>query len=125
MNLSRNDPRIQVFTHPFFPNEDFQIYLNACDVVTLPFTEVLTSGTAITALGFGKPVILPALGCLPELINDGAGILYDPRDSQNLGEAMLAIRHWDLGKAGAAALECARVLDWKGIAEKVNHVYRS
>ena len=125
IELAKRDSRILVFTHPFFPNDDFQIYLNACDVVTLPFAEVLTSGTAITALGFGKPLILPALGCLPELINEDAGILFDAQDPEGLGTAMTEIQRWNLEKAGAAALGCARVLDWRGIAKKIACLYRS
>ncbi|MBB27483.1 MAG: hypothetical protein CME25_01090 [Gemmatimonadetes bacterium] len=124
IELAKGDPRILVFTNPFFPNDDFQIYLNASDVVTLPFSEVLTSGTAITALGFGKPVILPALGCLSELIDEEAGILFDASNPHGLGTAMEEIRRWDLEQAGDAALACARVLDWSGIAKKISELYR-
>lgn len=123
--LAEEDERIRVFTHSFFPNEDFQIYLNAADVVVLPFSQVLTSGSAIAALSFGKPVILPAIGCLPELVDDSMGILYDPKDSGALSNALLDIRRRDLNAAGRAAFERARSLDWGGIAERVAEVYRA
>ncbi len=123
--LAEDDERIRVFTHSFFPNEDFQIYLNAADVVVLPFSQVLTSGSAIAALSFGKPVIVPALGCLPELVDDSMGILYDPNDSGALSKAMLDVRRRDLGRAGRAAFARAKSLDWQRIASRVAEVYRA
>ena len=123
--LAEEDERIHVFTHSFFPNEDFQIYLNAADVAVLPFSQVLTSGSAIAALSFGKPVIVPALGCLPELVDESMGILYDPKDSRALSNALLDIRRRDLDEAGRAAFERARSLDWRGIAKRVAEVYRA
>jgi beta-1,4-mannosyltransferase len=44
-----------------------QDYLRAADLIVLPYTEILNSGTAILALSFDRPVLLPALGALPEL----------------------------------------------------------
>ena len=117
--LAGRDGRILVFSSPYFPNEAFQVYLNASDVVVLPFSDVLTSGTAITALSFGKPVILPRVGCLPELIDDTMGILYDPGDKRGLEEALAQIRGRDLEAAGRSALSRARALDWDGIAAQV------
>ncbi len=122
--LTERDERILVFTSPFFENDEFQIYLNAADVVTLPFSEVLTSGTAISALSFGKPVVLPGRGCLPELIDETMGVLYDPKEAQGLERALVEIRERDLEAAGRAGFERAQSLDWDGIAERVAQVYR-
>ena len=122
---AEEDERIHVFTHTFFPNEDFQIYLNAADVVVLPFSQVLTSGSAIAALSFGKPVIVPALGCLPELVDDSMGILYNPKDTGALSKALLDIRRRDLDKAGREAFARAKSLDWGRIASRVAEVYRA
>jgi glycosyltransferase involved in cell wall biosynthesis len=117
------DGRIRIFTSSFFQDNEFQVYLNAADVVVLPFVDVLTSGSAITAMSFGKPVILPRLGCLPELADDTMGLLYDPARPGALEEAFAAIRGRDLKAAGCAALARARALDWEGIASQVAEVY--
>ncbi len=124
MALADRDERVRVFTSSFFPNEDFQIYLNAADVAVLPFSEVLTSGSAIAALSFGKPVVLPGLGCLPELIDETMGILYDVGDAHGLEQALVEVRKRDLKAAGRAALERARSLDWDDIASRVAALYR-
>lgn len=73
----QHDVRILTFVSPFFEREEFQTYLNAADIAVLPFVDVLTSGSAILALSFGLPVILPEIGCLSELIDDSMGILFD------------------------------------------------
>jgi len=122
--LAAPDGRILVFTSEYFPKDDFQIYLNGADVTVLPFSEVLTSGSAITSLSFGRPVILPRLGCLPELIDESMGVLYDPREAQGLEKALVEIREKDLEAAGRAAYERAKSLEWDGIAARVAEVYR-
>ena len=123
-SLAAQDERIRVFTSPYFANADFQLYLNSADVAVLPFAAVLTSGSAITALSFGLPVVLPRLGCLPELIDERMGLLYDPEDQRGLEKALVQIRTLDLKAAGRVALERARELDWKGIAARIAQLYR-
>jgi beta-1,4-mannosyltransferase len=98
--------------------------LNAADVAVLPFLDVLTSGSAILALSFGKPVILPDIGCLPELIDDSMGQLFDPKNTNGLKEAMAAIRERDVTVLSTAAFERAESLHWDGIAERLAVLYR-
>ena len=119
------DDRVLVFTDPYFPEADFQIYLNAADAVVLPFAEVLTSGSAITALSFGTPVILPRRGCLPELIDDSMGILFDPDDDEGLERALSQIRGLDLQAAGEAGYRRAQEFGWHDIARLIAEIYTS
>lgn len=74
--LALKDERIELRAASFIPDDEVQGYLNAADVVVLPFSGILTSGSAMLALSFGKPVIAPAMGCLPEELGD-AGLFYD------------------------------------------------
>lgn len=116
--------RVRVWTSDFFDNDEFQIYLNSADVVVLPFSEVLTSGSAITALGFGRPLIVPALGCLTELVDDSIGMTYDPTRPGALQESMATIRRRNPARLGAAARARAESLDWDGIAQQMLAAYR-
>ena len=69
---------------------DMQNYLNAADFVVLPYRQILTSGSAILALSFARPVIAPALGGLGELIDDGVnGFLYDPASPNGLETSLM------------------------------------
>ena len=72
----------------YVADEKMQVYLNACDVVVTPYAEILTSGTAMLALSFGRPVIAPARGFLKDTIVEGCGVLYDPRRPDDLARAM-------------------------------------
>lgn len=122
--LAQDDPRIKVFTSPYFPEADFQIYLNACDVTVFPFAEVLTSGSAITALSFGKPVVIPRLGCLPELIDDNMGVLYDVKANDGLADALVDAKALDQTEAQQATMQRANELNWRDIAADLANVYR-
>lgn len=122
--VARDDQAIRLITSDFFKAEEFQFYLNAADVAVLPFKAVMTSGTAIQALGFGLPVILPRRGCMGDLIDETAGVLYNPEDSGALAEAMRQVREMDLKVASCAALTKARRLDWNGIGDRVAALYQ-
>ncbi len=118
------DPRIVVHTSSFFPSEDFQLYLNAADVVVLPFVDILTSGSAITAMSFARPVIVPGIGCLPELVDKRMGMVYDPNRPDALKEAMVTVQERDLAACGRAAYRQAESLSWESIAGLTLEAYR-
>ena len=123
-SLAANEERIRIHSSRYFPAEEFQYFLNAADVAVLPFTAVLTSGSAIQALGFGTPLIVPRLGCLPELVAGGAGLLYDPAVEGALAGALAAARSLDLDAARRAALQRTREFDWDPIAARIAALYR-
>jgi glycosyltransferase involved in cell wall biosynthesis len=56
----------------FVPTSAVQTYLRAADVVALPFrTEhqtLLTSGSVLLAMGFGRAVVAPRLGCVGDTL---------------------------------------------------------
>jgi glycosyltransferase involved in cell wall biosynthesis len=87
--IARSPQRI-ILHSGFVPDEQLQIYLRGGDAVVAPYLEVLTSGTAMLALSFGRPVIAPSRGFLKDAIVEGCGILYDPADPDGLEQAMLA-----------------------------------
>jgi len=101
------------------PDENIQIFFKAADIVILPFTDILTSGSAILALSFGKAIILPNTGCLPELINDKTGFLFDNhegllkamKDAVNTPKEILL-------EMNKQALNAAKRLSWDNIASK-------
>ena len=82
----------------FIHGEDLQIYFGAADVCVLPYRQVTTSGAALLAFSFGKPIIAPALGPFPSLVDQARGILYQPGEKGLLG-AVLDTRALDLDEA--------------------------
>ncbi len=117
------DPRI-VLALRFIPDDELQVWLRAADAVVLPFRDILTSGSAILALSFGRPVVAPALGCLPETVPHDAGVLYDPDAPDALAGAIRRTLAGDLRAMGVAARARAEALDWSPIAEATATLYR-
>jgi beta-1,4-mannosyltransferase len=64
--LAQTDPRIQL--HLEFINGDrAQVFFQAADLVVLPYREILNSGSALLALSFNCPVLVPNRGSMGEL----------------------------------------------------------
>jgi glycosyltransferase involved in cell wall biosynthesis len=108
----------------YIEDAELQVWLRAADLVVLPFRDILTSGSAILALSFGRPVVAPALGCLPETVPAAAGVLYDPDVPDAVGEALRMALDGDLAAMGAAAQARADELDWGSIATATARLYR-
>ncbi len=121
---AKGDERIHIYTSSFFPEADFQRYLNTGDVGVFPFSEVMTSGSTITGLGFALPAIVPRLGCLTELIDDSCGLTYDAADPNGLAEALRQIRDRDIDVLKRGARARAESFDWQSIAQRTADVYR-
>lgn len=107
----------------FIPDNEIQIYMNATDVVVLPYRDILTSGAVILAISFGKPVIAPAIGCIPEALDREGSFLYDPSVKDGLIKAMRQALDFDLEKMGRHNFKLAKQLGWDKIAKKTYEVY--
>ena len=66
-------------------DDDIQLYMNACDVVVLPYRRILTSGAAVLAMSFGKPCIAPRAGCVTDMLDEKGAIFFDPPASGRFG----------------------------------------
>lgn len=116
VELAAADPRIQLHLS-FISDSQVQTYFRAADAVVLPFRKIENSGSAILAMGFGKPVIAPAIGVLterlaaqPELLYPDGGLLPTMRQAVALGRDALA----QLGAKGRESLAPHR---WEQFAE--------
>jgi glycosyltransferase involved in cell wall biosynthesis len=61
-----SNSRIKLYLN-FVPDDEVQIYFRATDLVVLPFSEILNSSSALLALSFDRPVLVPLQGSLGEL----------------------------------------------------------
>jgi glycosyltransferase involved in cell wall biosynthesis len=48
-------------------DDSFQVFLNAADLVIVPYANLLNSGTVFLSLSFGRPVLVPMVGSMMEL----------------------------------------------------------
>jgi glycosyltransferase involved in cell wall biosynthesis len=120
---AQKDDRIRIIAE-FVPADQVQIYLNASDVVVLPFASILTSSSTVLALSFGRPVVVPAMGCLPELVTEGVGWLYDPEDPDSLVHTLQECTEVDLQSMGRRALDRVREFSWQEMADQTLAAYR-
>jgi glycosyltransferase involved in cell wall biosynthesis len=108
--------RVQVRFHRLTDTELTEL-LGEADVVVLPYRRVTTSASALSALGHGRPVVLPDLPALAEL-PDSAVLRYDgsldglARAITWLGRAAPE----ELSAMGAAGARYARGLRWEDTA---------
>ena len=66
IHAARADRRIRIVLGFIVP-EQMQLYLRAPNLVVLPYRELLNSGSALLALSFGCPVLVPRRGAMEEL----------------------------------------------------------
>lgn len=122
--MTAHDQRIHLDL-AYIPDEEVQVYFMAADVTVIPFRDALTSGSIMLPLAFGHPVITSRVGCIPELIDERVGIIYDSQKADELLLALQTIRKHDLKQMGANARALAdhKMLKWSTIAEKTKAVY--
>lgn len=120
-----DDPRVLLHPH-FVPTDEVQLWMNAADVVVLPYRQITTSGAAMLAWSFGKPVIAPALPAFTEPMAAAPylGLLYDPAQPDALAEALRQAIAIDWQSRRASILAWARQFDWTSIGHQFAALYR-
>lgn len=121
----QGDTRI-VFHPHFVPDDRIQLYMNAADVVVLPFTDVLTSGSLLLAMSFGKPFIAPSIGCIPEVASKRGAFLYDSDSKEGLASSLrqaAATSAESLHAMGQTNYRTASALTWSLMASQTHQVY--
>jgi beta-1,4-mannosyltransferase len=89
--LAAGDARIRIIPG-FVPDDMIQTYLVACDAVVAPYNEILTSGTAMLALSFGRPIISVNRGFLKDVVTEKTGLLFSPETDGGLTKALAAVQ---------------------------------
>lgn len=121
--LTRDDSRI-VTRLRYVHDAELQYLMNACDVCVLPYHEVTTSGAAVLAFSFGRPIVAPELGGFAELARDGRGITYTPEAGDGLLRALQQARASDTVAAGVRAMQWAQEHRWSRLAPDFARMYQ-
>lgn len=118
--LAARDPRVRLELG-FVADDRLQLFLNAADLIVLPYRQILNSGGALLALSFDRPLLVPAIGSLPELAGEvGDGWLqFFEGDllASDLQNALVSVQRL---RKQVAPLEA---FDWALIAEKTKLFY--
>jgi glycosyltransferase involved in cell wall biosynthesis len=115
------------FVPRFVPDEELPSYFHRADLVALPYREIDQSGVLYTALAFGAPLLLSAVGGFPEVAARGAARLVEPGDMASLREGLVAMLDDTDGRrrmSEAALLLAREEHSWDSVAEATEGLYR-
>jgi len=107
------------FVDRFVGDDELPAFFRRADLVVLPYREIDQSGVLFTALAFGAPLLLTAVGGFPEIAAQGAARLVAPGDPAALAAALreLLADPAERRRLGAAARTLATsALSWDTIA---------
>jgi glycosyltransferase involved in cell wall biosynthesis len=107
----------------FIPVEDVQFYMKASDVVVLPFRQILTSGSLLLAMTFGKMVVAPRMGTLPDYVDPDGGVLYE-EEANAVKHALEQALQMDSDAAGKHNAAKADRFDWEPIGKATAELYQ-
>ncbi|MBH8571522.1 glycosyltransferase [Nostocaceae cyanobacterium CENA369] len=115
------------FISGLVPDEQVQVYMNACDVVVLPYKEFLTSGAVILAMSFGKACVAPRKGCINEVLDDTGSFLYEPDNEDGLLQVLNTVvqKRDYLSKMGMHNYKLASQWNWNYVAKQTLNVYQN
>ena len=115
------------FVDRFVTDPEIPAFMRRADLVVLPYRNIEQSGVLYTALAFGRPLVLSAVGGFPELGERGAARLVPPGDPQALAETLrelLADPSALEALGAAAAREASTTYSWDRVAGETLDLYR-
>lgn len=96
-------------------------------VVVLPYRQASQSGVGSLVKPFSRPMVVSAVGALPELVADGSGLTVPAERPEPLADALVSVLTdrelaQRMGEAGART--AAREGSWDEVAERTLSAYR-
>jgi len=112
----------------FVGDDELGAYFERADLVVLPYREIDQSGVLATALAFGAPLLLSAVGGFSEVAAQGAAALVVPGDPAALAaelERLLAAPAERAALADGARQAARGPYSWDAIAARHLELYRA
>jgi glycosyltransferase involved in cell wall biosynthesis len=114
------------FVLEFVPDADLAAYFRRADLVVLPYREIEQSGVLYTALAFGSPLVLSAVGGFPEVAAEGAARLCEPGSAESLRATLATLLDDEPARQelSRAARALAERHSWQHVAALTEDLYR-
>ena len=123
LNITEGRPDLKIFGK-WIPDDEIQIYFNACDIVVLPYVNITTSGVIPLAYTFSRPVITTEIGGLKDIVNEKTGILIPPENVGELKKAIGKMLSMNYEGMGRYAYEYAKKeFSWEINAKNIKSFY--
>ncbi|HZV72544.1 MAG TPA: glycosyltransferase family 4 protein [Conexibacter sp.] len=116
------------FVPRFVADDEIPAFFRRADLVVLPYREIDQSGVLFTALAFGSPLLLSAVGGFPEVAATGAAELVPPGDAATLHAALRRLLADPAARerlAAAARAAAAGAYSWDAIAARHLALYET
>jgi beta-1,4-mannosyltransferase len=120
--MARRDTRIQLHLG-FVPDSDVQLYLRAADLVVLPFIKTLNSASALLALSFDRPILVPETGPLAELQQRVGTEWVRTYRGELTSKALTDALEWNRA-VRRSERPCLDVLDWPELSAQTVDAFR-
>jgi glycosyltransferase involved in cell wall biosynthesis len=115
------------FVPRFIDDSEIPAFFRRADIVALPYREIDQSGVLYTALAFGKPIVVSAVGGFDEIAAQGAARAVPPNAPVELAAAIQELLDKPEERerlAAAASAAAAGPYSWDAIAEQTLTLYR-
>ena len=116
------------FVPRFVVDREIPAFFRRADLVVLPYREIDQSGVLFTALAFGKPLLLSAVGGFPEVAASGGAELVAPGDAGALHASLARLLADPSARerlAAAARAAAATTYSWDAIAARHRALYEA
>ncbi|HEX7290495.1 MAG TPA: glycosyltransferase family 4 protein, partial [Conexibacter sp.] len=116
------------FVPRFVVDREVPAFFRRADLVVLPYREIDQSGVLFTALAFGTPLLLSAVGGFPEVAASGAAELVPPGDAAALHTALARLLADPAARerlGAAARTAAATTYSWDAIAAQHLALYET
>ncbi|MEC4882334.1 MAG: glycosyltransferase [Scytonema sp. PMC 1070.18] len=115
-----------LFYPKLIPNDEIQIYLNACDCLVVPYKVFTTSGVAILGMSYGRACIAPNTGFFKDILDESGSFLYDSDNPYGLLQAMkIAVEKKDmLAEMGKYNFKVVEKWNWNYVSEQTLNIYQ-
>lgn len=121
--LAEADSRVRL-APGFVPGDEVQGWLRAMDLAVLPYREILNSGSAILALSFDRPVLVPRRGAMEDLAAEVGPEWVRTFEGELTPEVLREALAWAT-EPGRPARPRLDALEWERVAALTLEAYRS
>ena len=123
--IADNGLQDEVLLHDrFIPDDDVKYYFSAADFVVQPYKTATQSGVTQIAYQFCVPMVVTAVGGLPEIVPDGRVGYVCPPTAEGVAAAMDRMYEGDaLKRFRETCVEERRRFSWEEMCSRVTELY--
>lgn len=105
-------------------DDEVQLFLNAADLLVLPFKRILNSGSALLGLSFDLPILVPRLGSMAELQSAVGSNWVRTYEGELTADVLREATAWALHETRGRRAPLDD-FDWSSVARQTVAAYRA